>query len=296
MALSFGGIDINELSHSSKDKQEDLKNELEILEIKLLLEGIYRYYGFDLRNYAFPYIRRRIMHRIQAENLVNVSSLQEKVLHDPLTMKRLLGDVSISVTEMFRDPSFFLSLRKNIFPLFGNQPRIRIWQAGCSTGEESYSLAILLREEGLLNKTRIYATDINEISLEKAQKGIFSISNMQYYTRNYLSAGGKKAFSEYYTVDGESVRFNPSLKENILFAQHNLVTDTSFNEFDLILCRNVLIYFNKSLQKHVHELLYSSLSKSGILGLGSKEGLTVSPHRESYKSIDKVEKIYQKIN
>lgn len=296
MALSFGGINIYELSESSKDMQKDLESELENIEIKLLLEGIYWHYGFDFRNYAFPYIRRRIMHRIRAENLISVSSLQEKVLHDPLIMKRLLGDISINVTEMFRDPSFFLSLRKNVLPLFSNRPRIRIWQAGCSTGEESYSLAILLQEEGLLSKTQIYATDLNEVYLEKAKKGIFPISNMRHYTRNYLSAGGRKAFSEYYTVDGESVRFTPSLTENILFAQHNLVTDTSFNEFDLILCRNVLIYFNKALQKHVHELLYSSLSKSGVLGLGSKERIIVSPHRESYKPIDNVEMIYQKIN
>lgn len=276
--------------------QKDPENELETLEIQLLLEGIYQYYGFDFRNYAFPYIRRRVKHRIQAENLVNVSSLQEKVLHDPLTMKKLLGDISISVTEMFRDPSFFLSLRNNVLPLFSSQSRIRIWQAGCSTGEESYSLAILLREEGLLNKTRIYATDINDQSLEKAQKGVFPISTMQYYTRNYLSAGGRKDFSEYYTVEGERVLFSPSLTKNILFAQHNLVTDTSFNEFDLILCRNVMIYFNKALQKRVHELLYASLSKSGILGLGSKEGLTVSPHLTCYEPIDQFEKIYRKIN
>lgn len=287
---------MNKFLDSLKDVQKDPENELETLEIQLLLEGIYQYYGFDFRNYAFPYIRRRVKHRIQAENLVNVSSLQEKVLHDPLTMKKLLGDISISVTEMFRDPSFFLSLRNNVLPLFSSQSRIRIWQAGCSTGEESYSLAILLREEGLLNKTRIYATDINDQSLEKAQKGVFPISTMQYYTRNYLSAGGRKDFSEYYTVEGERVLFSPSLTKNILFAQHNLVTDTSFNEFDLILCRNVMIYFNKALQKRVHELLYASLSKSGILGLGSKEGLTVSPHLTCYEPIDQFEKIYRKIN
>lgn len=287
---------MNKFLDSLKDVQKDPENELETLEIQLLLEGIYQYYGFDFRNYSFPYIRRRVRHRIQAENLVNVSSLQEKVLHDPLTMKKLLGDISISVTEMFRDPSFFLSLRNNVLPLFSSQSRIRIWQAGCSTGEESYSLAILLREEGLLNKTRIYATDINDQSLEKAQKGVFPINTMQYYTRNYLSAGGRKDFSEYYTVEGERVLFSPSLTKNILFAQHNLVTDTSFNEFDLILCRNVMIYFNKALQKRVHKLLYASLSKSGILGLGSKEGLTVSPHLTCYEPIDQFEKIYRKIN
>jgi chemotaxis protein methyltransferase CheR len=295
LAIPEGGIKINEFSYPTWDNQKKLGDELETIEIELLLEGIYRYYGFDFRNYSFPCMQRRIKHRMQAEDLPNISDLQKKVLHDPLTMKRLFGDFSIGVTEMFRDPEFFLSLRNTVIPQLKERSRIRIWQAGCSTGEESYSLAILLREEGVLDKTRIYATDINENYLEKARKGIFPLKNMQSYTRNYLISGGKKAFSEYYTVVGESVYFDSTLNNNMLFAQHNLVTDTSFNEFDLIICRNVLIYFNKSLQKRVHELIYGSLIMSGFLGLGSKEGIAFSPNATCYEPIDPNEKIYRKI-
>lgn len=280
----IGGTKINE--------QDE---ELETLEIELLLEGIHNYYGFDFRNYNYPYLHRRMKHRLQAENLSSVSSLQDKVLHDPSIMVRLLDDLTINVTEMFRDPLFFLSLRQNVLPTLKERNHIRIWQAGCSTGEESYSLAILMQEEGLSRKTQIYATDLNEAVLEEAKKGSFPIAPMQKYTRNYLSAGGKKAFSEYYTVNGDRVHFNSTLADTIIFAQHDLVTDRSFNEFDLILCRNVLIYFNKQLQKHVHNLLHESLKTSGFLGLGSKEGLTFSSRVECYEPVDSVAKIFRKI-
>lgn len=292
MALSIGGTIINE--QTLPNEQDSYENELETIEIELLLEGIYRFYGFDFRNYSFPYIRRRIKHRLELEQLENISCLQEKVLHDSLAMKRLFQDFSISVTEMFRDPNFFLSLRKNVIPFFKDNSHIKIWLAGCSTGEESYSMAILLHEEGLLHKTRIYATDINDESLERAKEGIFPISCMQLYTRNYMNSGGKRAFSEYYTVEGDMVHFDPSLAKNIVFAQHNLVTDNSFNEFDVIICRNVMIYFNPILQKRVHNLLYESLHSTGFLGLGSKEGLASTPLAQCYESIDPGEKIYRK--
>ncbi|HVJ49021.1 protein-glutamate O-methyltransferase CheR [Desulfitobacterium sp.] len=269
--------------------------ELETLEIELLLEGIYRYYGFDFRNYFSPYLHRRVKHRLQAENLPSVSRLQEQVLHDPGIMGRLFGDFTVNVTEMFRDPDFFLSLRRNVLPALKELTHVRIWQAGCSTGEESYSLAILLREEGLSSKTQIYATDLNEVSLEEAKKGSFPIASMQKYTRNYLLAGGKKAFSEYYTVDGDRVNFNSALSNNTIFAQHDLVTDRSFNEFDLILCRNVMIYFNKQLQKQVQNLLHESLKTSGFLCLGSKEGLTVSSQVQCYEPMDSNARIFRKI-
>lgn len=280
-----GGVKINERPN----------NELETLEIELLLQGIYRYYGYDFRNYTMPYIQRRIKHRLQAENLPNVSSLQEKILHDPFVMKRLFEDFTVNVTEMFRDPDFFLSLRLNVVPALRSLNQIRIWQAGCSTGEESYSLAILLREEGLSDRIQIYATDLDEAALEQAQKGAFSIASMQKYTRNYLEAGGKKAFSEYYSVVGELAIFDPSLGHSIIFAQHDLVNDQSFNEFDLILCRNVMIYFNKQLQIHVHKLLYESLKTSGFLGLGSKEALTYTSEFPCYEPVDSKAKIFRKI-
>lgn len=274
-------------------KQPD--DELETIELQLLFEGIYRYYGFDFRNYTFPYLQRRVKHRLQTENLPSISRLLEKVLYDSSLMDQFFRDLTINVTEMFRDPLFFLSLRLNVIPALKNLGQIRIWQAGCSTGEESFSLAILLHEEGILHKTKIYATDLSQASLEKAQKGTFPIAPMQQYTRNYLQAGGKQAFSKYYTVNGDRVQFSPSLANHMIFAQHDLVTDQSFNEFDIILCRNVLIYFNKPLQKQVHNLLYESLKKTGFLSLGTKEGLSFSARAHCYEPIDTKNRIYQKI-
>lgn len=270
--------------------------ELEKMEVKFLLDSIYYYYGFDFRNYTSSCIRRRVWHRIISEKLNTVSGLQEKVLHDPVAMQRLFADFSISVTEMFRDPVFFLSFRENVIPLLRELPVIRIWHAGCSSGEEPFSMAILLHEEGLYEKTKIYATDMNEILLTKAKQGNFPLERMQDYTRNYLKAGGKKAFSEYYKVKGEEAIFHSWLAENILFAQHNLATDNSFNEFDIIVCRNVLIYFNKCLQDRVHKLFYESLRKKGILILGSKEGIAFSFMSNHYRELAPEEKIYMKIS
>ena len=270
-------------------------DELEKIEIELLLEGIYRHYGFDFRNYVFSSIRRRIWHRIRAENLNSISGLQEKVLHDPRYMEKLLADFSIHVTEMFRDPSFFKAFRTKVVPMLRDYPYIRIWHAGCSTGEEVYSMAILLHEEGLYQKTRIYATDMNENLLRTAKQGVFPLNRMQTYTKNYHKAGGTKAFSEYYTVKHQHVIFHPFLAENVVFAQHNLATDRSFNEFHVIICRNVMIYFNRLLQNRVHHLFYESLSLSGILGLGNKEGIGVTNHAQCYEEIDSSEKLYRKI-
>lgn len=269
--------------------------ELEKIEIELLLDGIYRFYGFDFRNYVFPSIRRRIWHRIHAEKLPSISALQDKVLHDSGAMERLFADFSINVTEMFRDPSFFRSFRMNVVPLLRDYHDIRIWHAGCATGEEVYSMAILLHEEGLYDRTRIYATDMNELALKTAEKGAFPLNRMQLYTKNYMHAGGSKAFSEYYTATPESAIFHPFLRENVTFAQHNLVSDGSFNEFQVIICRNVMIYFNKLLQSHVHNLIYESLSSSGILGLGNKEGIIFTGNTDCYEEIDANEKLYRKI-
>ncbi|HWO98317.1 MAG TPA: protein-glutamate O-methyltransferase CheR [Bacillus sp. (in: firmicutes)] len=269
-------------------------NELEKIEIELLLEGIYRYYGLDFRNYAFPFVQRRIWHRIHAEKLKSISGLQERVFHDSAIMKKLFVDFSINVTEMFRDPSFFLSLRNKVIPLMKDYPYIRIWHVGCASGEEVYSMAILLLEEGLYDKAKIYATDINAGILEKAKQGVFPLDRMQAYTKNYFRAGGKRAFSEYYTIKEEQVIFHPFLRENIVFAQHNLVTDHSFNEFHIIVCRNVMIYFNKSLQNHVHGLLYESLGVEGFLGLGKREGVRFTSHADFYDEFDSEERLYRK--
>jgi chemotaxis protein methyltransferase CheR len=268
--------------------------ELEQLEIELLLEAIFRHYGFDFRSYAFSSIRRRIWKRINAEELPNVTSLQERVLHDPQVMERLLLDLSINVTAMFRDPGFYRAFREQVVPLLRTYPFIRVWHAGCSTGEEVYSMAILLEEEGLLGKSRLYATDINEVVLQQARAGIFPLERMQEYTENYIKAGGKRAFSEYYVAKYDGALFNPSLTEHVVFSQHNLVTDRSFSEFNVILCRNVLIYFDRSLQAKVHRLFYDSLVNFGILGLGGKESLKFSQYEDCYEQISS-EKIYRKV-
>ncbi|QOR66904.1 protein-glutamate O-methyltransferase CheR [Cytobacillus suaedae] len=288
---------INENQHeaSSISTFEDF-TELERIEIQLLLDGIYLKYGFDFRNYSFSSIRRRIWYRMKAEKIKTVTGLLEKVLHDSDTMGRLYADFSINVTEMFRDPTFFKAFREKIVPVLKDLPSIRVWHAGCSTGEEAFSMAILLHEEGLYAKSRIYATDMNGKVLEKARTMKFPLHRMQTYTSNYINSGGKNSFSEYYTTEGDYARFHSHLAENIVFAQHNLVTDGSFNEFHVIICRNVLIYFDQDLQNRVHQLFYDSLANSGILGLGSRESLSYSNYVNQYSEVDKQEKLYQKKN
>jgi chemotaxis protein methyltransferase CheR len=209
-------------------------------------------------------------------------------------MERLLLDLSINVTAMFRDPGFYRGFREHVVPLLRTYPFIRVWHAGCSTGEEVYSMAILLEEEGLLGKSRLYATDINEVVLQQARAGIFPLERMQEYTENYIKAGGKRAFSEYYVAKYDGALFNPSLTEHVVFSQHNLVTDRSFSEFNVILCRNVLIYFDRKLQGTVHRLFYDSLVNFGILGVGGKESLKFSQYEDRYEQISS-EKIYRKV-
>jgi chemotaxis protein methyltransferase CheR len=273
----------------------EYNRELEKIEIELLLEGIYRHYGFDFRSYAYSSIRRRIWKRIQSEGLPSVTALQERVLHDRSMMEKLLLDLSVNVTAMFRDPNFYLRFRNDVIPLLRTYPFIRVWHAGCSTGEEVYSMAILLEEEGLYERARIYATDINEVVLQQAKTGIFPIDRMQEYTENYIKAGGKRSFSEYYTAKYDGAIFDSSLSRNVVFSQHNLVTDRSFSEFNVILCRNVLIYFDKPLQTRVHGLFYESLVTFGVLCLGSKESLRFSDFEQCYEQLSGSEKIYRKV-
>jgi chemotaxis protein methyltransferase CheR len=269
--------------------------ELERLELELLLEAIHRRYGFDFREYAPASLKRRVWRRIRAEGLESVSGLQEAVLHAPVVMERLLLDLSINVTSMFRDPSCYAALRAQVVPLLRTWPFLRIWNAGCSTGEETYSLAILLREEGLYDRSRIYATDINEAVLEQARAGVFPLEKMQEYTQNYLRAGGTSAFSEYYLAAYDGAQFQRSLVDNVVFAQHNLASDRSFNEFQAIVCRNVMIYFDRSLQDRVHELFYESLAMFGILVLGHKESIRFTRFADRYEELDAAERIYRKV-
>jgi chemotaxis protein methyltransferase CheR len=269
--------------------------EIERIEIALLLEGIYRHYGFDFRSYAYSSIRRRIWKRIEAEGLPSVSALQDRVLHDRPTMERLLHDLSVNVTAMFRDPEFYVAFREQVVPHLRTYPFVRVWHAGCASGEEAYSMAILLHEEGLLDRTRIYATDMNEIALQRAKEGIFPLERMQEYTQNYLRAGGRSSFSEYYTAMYGGALLSRTLLKNIVFSQHNLVTDRSFAEFHVVLCRNVLIYFDRVLQSRVHELLFDSLATFGVLALGSKESLKFSPFEPCYETLDHTAKLYRKV-
>ena len=268
---------------------------LERVEIELLLEGIYRHYGFDFRSYAYASIRRRLWKRIEAEGLSSISALQARVLHEPDLLERLLLDLSINVTAMFRDPRFYVAFRQKVVPLLRTYPFIRVWHAGCSTGEEVYSMAILLDEEGLYDRSRIYATDINDVVVQRAKSSIFPLERMQEYTENYISAGGTRSFSEYYTAKYDGALFDPRLLRNVVFSQHNLVTDRSFAEFTVILCRNVLIYFDRSLQNRVHRLFYDSLSMFGILGLGGKESLKFSELEHRFEAVSAPDKIYRKV-
>jgi len=264
------------------------------LEISLLLEAVYQKYGYDFRQYSKAHISRRTRNRMALSGLEDVSQIQSKVLKDETFAHEFLQDLSITVTEMFRDEDFYRSLRVNVIPVLRTYPFIKIWHAGCATGEEAYSTAIILQEEGLYDRTTIYATDFNQNALNRAKEGIFSNAMMKEYTINYQLSGGNKSFSNYYTSNYDNVIMNQSLKKNIVWANHNLVTDSVFAEVHLILCRNVLIYFDNSLQNKVQKLFYDSLINGGILCLGSKEGLRFTDFFEKYTELDKKQKIFKK--
>ena len=263
-------------------------------EISLLMEAIFQKYGYDFRQYSEAHIKRRIMNRMALSGLKNISQIQSKVLNDEVFASKLLQDLSITVTEMFRDPNFYRSLRENVIPVLKTYPFIKVWHAGCSTGEEAYSMSIILKEEGLHDRTTIYATDFNQQALNQAKEGIFSNKMMKEYTTNYQLSGGKESFSNYYTSSYDNVIMNQSLKKNIVWANHNLVTDSVFAEVNLVLCRNVLIYFDRDLQNKVQKLFYDSLINGGILCLGSKEGLRFTDLYEKYTELDKKQRIFKK--
>jgi chemotaxis protein methyltransferase CheR len=282
-----------QVEHQPSSPEERL--ETETLELQLLLEGVYRQYGFDFREYAPASLKRRVWRRVQAEHTGTITGLLERVLHDPDAMERLLLDLSINVTSMFRDPTFYAAFREKVVPVLRTYPFTRIWVAGCSTGEEVYSLSILLHEEGIHERARIYATDINEAVLERAREGVFPLEKMQEYTENYIRAGGKQSFSEYYLAKYEGALFDRTLTDNVVWAPHNLVQDRSFNSFNVILCRNVMIYFDRALQMRVHELFYDSLERFGILALGHKESIRFTGIEGAYEELDVHEKLYRKV-
>ena len=270
--------------------------ETQNIELQLLLKAIYLKYGYDFRNYSKASIKRRVFHRLDKEGLESISAMQHKLLYDVSFFERLLLDLSINVTEMFRDPSFYLALRKFVMPKLKKHSFLKIWHAGCSSGEEVYSMAILLKEEGLYDRTQIYATDMNEVVLKQATDGIFNISKLKQYTANYQKSGGLESFSDYYMAHYDHVVMDKSLKGNILFSDHNLATDGVFGEMNLILCRNVLIYFNRELQNRVLGLFYDSVSPGGFLCLGSKESIRFSKYSDAFEDVVRIERIYRRLN
>lgn len=266
----------------------------ENIELELLLQAILLKYGFDFRNYSRAHVKRRVLHYIVRNGILNISDLQNKLLHEKKFFDELLQELSINVTEMFRNPAFYKAIRNKVTGILKTYPFLRIWHAGCSTGEEVYSLAILLKEEGLYDRTQIYATDFNPKVIKAAKAATFPIRHIKEYTANYHQSGGCESFSHYYRATDSSVIFDKSLSQNIMFAEHNLVTDGIFTEVNMIISRNVLIYFNRKLQNKVLNLFDESLISGGFLGLGSKETLMFSNLSHKYKIIDTKEKIYKK--
>lgn len=264
-------------------------------EVRLLLEAIYEKYSYDFRGYSFSSIYRRLETALSQLNVQSISRLQEKVIHDPNFFPELLQFMTIPTSEMFRDPTFFLKIRNEVLPVLETYPSLKIWIAGCSTGEEIYSYAILLEEACLLNRTTIYATDINPVSLKKAEQGIFPADKISEYNANYLASGGKMQLAELLTMDSSSAIFRRRLRENVVFADHSLATDSVFSEVQLVSCRNVLIYFEKELQNRALSLFADSLSRRGFLGLGSKETLKFSNYDSQFEPFSLEEKIYRKI-
>ena len=266
----------------------------EQLEIEILLTAIYRKYGYDFRDYAKASLHRRISVLLKSLKLEYISDLIPKVFQDDNFINLILQYFSITVTEMFRDPEVYLSIRENVVPYLKTYPYIKIWHAGCATGEEVYSSAILLEEEKIYDQSTIYATDFNLQALKSAKEGIFKIKNMKKYSENYYLAGGKKSLSEYYHSSYDAVIMDSNLKNNIVFAHHNLSSDKVFSETHLIMCRNVMIYFNRELQDRVLKLFTESLKTNGFLIIGNRESIDFSSVEDKYITIDKKNRIYQK--
>jgi chemotaxis protein methyltransferase CheR len=263
-------------------------------EFRDLLETIHSTYGYDFTDYAEASVKRRIAHYMSLRKLGSVEQLKKLILESESFFSEFVRELSVTVTEMFRDPGFYKSLREKVVQRLATYPFIKVWVAGCATGEEVYSLAILFKEEGLLDRSVIYATDINQQSLQIAKDGMYDAADMKAYTVNYQRAGGKNSFSEYYKAKYSSVMFDKALRENIVFSMHNLAMDKAFNEFQMILCRNVLIYFNQQLQNRVINLFHESLCTFGFLGLGNKESLRFADRQAMFDDIDRKEKIFMK--
>lgn len=272
----------------------DVRDDTEDLEIGLLLEALFQRYHYDFRNYARASIKRRLLQAREKLGFASISALQDSLLHDPTTLNRLLGYLTVQVSEMFRDPAYFRALREKVLPHLRTYPSLKVWIAGCSHGEEVHSLAILFREEGLEERTIFYATDINPDALRAAQAGVYPLDQLKKFTANHQKSGGRSSLSEYYTADYGRAIFDKSLRSRVVFSDHSLVTDAVFGEMHLISCRNVLIYFDRALQDRAIGLFRDSLARKGFLGLGSKESLRFSRHAHAFQEFDRDEKIYQR--
>lgn len=264
------------------------------IEFSLIVDGIFRMYHYDFREYAVASLRRRLKAAMIRFGCRTLSQLQDKILHDPAVFRPLLDFLTVQVSEMFRDPGYFRALREQVIPLLRTYPSLKVWVAGCSSGEEAYSLAILLHEEGLLDKTIIYATDINPQTLQVAAAGVYDLSRIAGFTANHHKSGARSSLSDYYTAAYGRAVFDKSLKEHIVFSDHSLATDSVFAEVHLVSCRNVLIYFNRSLQDRALTLFREALCRQGFLGIGAKESLRFSAEAETFVNFVPDERIYQK--
>lgn len=263
-------------------------------ELECLLNEVQEKFGYDFTRYSPASIKRRVNRLFFLDKFDDLTAFLRRIRNDPHYINRFIGEITVGVTEMFRDPSFYRLLRQELIPVLATYPFIRIWHAGCSSGEEVYSMAILLQEAGLLHKSLLYATDINPSSLEKAKKGIYPISQLRLFSENYIQSGGEADFSSYYTARYDLVKFSDTLKKRMIVATHNLVSDRSFNEFQLIICRNVLIYFSHPLQEKVLALIDGSLERLGFLALGPREHLRFAPLAGRYELVSLTEKIWRK--
>ena len=271
------------------------EQELFDLELKVLVEAIYQRYHYDFRNYAVSSLRRRMHQAMQRYDCARLSDLQHRLLHEPELFTQAMQFFTVQVSEMFRDPSYFLALREHAVPVLKTYPSIKLWVAGCSTGEEVWSLAILLQEEGLLDRSIIYATDINPAALAAAESGTYGIDRIAQFSRNYLQAGGQGSLSDYYTTGYDGAVFDRRLRRNVVFADHSLATDTVFSEVHLVSCRNVLIYFNRDLQDRAVGLFREALVHRGFLGLGSKESLQFGCHHDAFEVCSREHRLYRKV-
>jgi len=273
----------------------EISHDPELPVLTSLVDMIYERTGYDFRDYAPSSLKRRLKRQALNEGNIGLEELKTLIRHDSSAMLRLLVALTVHVTAMFRDAGFFQVFRDEVVPVLRTYPFLRFWVAGCSSGEEVYSLAILLQEEGLYSRSRIYATDVSDAVLDRAKAGIYPLASMQEYTRNYQKAGGRQEFVDYYTADSENAILRPGLKENIIFAAHNLASDASFNDFHVICCRNVMIYFNRTLQDRVNSLFTESLMTYGYFGLGRSESLRFSSQEDRYQPVSIKERIYRKI-